>query len=410
LDGEAAVIRLGQHTEQGSAERVLIVAPNGRDANVLRDTLRGAGIGALPCRDVEELPALVRERADVLLLTDEALAPAGTNALLAALTAQPPWSDLPIVILAGSASLAAGQKLARESAISVVRAAGNVTILGRPVRALTLLSTVEASLRARRRQYQLGVSIEREQEARKQAEGALKLKDDFLATVSHELRTPLSAILLWTRLLIEGGLSPKKTARGLGAIAASAQAQSRLIEDLLDASRMIAGKLDLDLRPVDLAAVARAAIDVVRPGAREKQLTIKTALDPAIIVNGDPARLQQVVWNLMSNAVKFTPPDGRICAFVKASDGHAVIEIHDTGSGVSREFLPHMFERFRQADHSCERRHGGLGLGLAISRDLVALHGGRIWADSDGEGLGTVFTIELPLAGKSSDGESGDGS
>jgi hypothetical protein len=184
----------------------------------------------------------------------------------------------------------------------------------------------------------------------------------------------------------------------LRAVERSAVAQSRLIEDLLDVSRMVSGKLHLSLREIDLEPIVRAAIDVVRPAAEAKRISIEATIKAAGAVRGDPDRIQQVLWNLLSNAVKFTPAGGRVSIRLRRAEGNARVEVTDSGKGISPQFLPHVFERFRQADATPQRLQGGLGLGLAISRQLVEMHGGAIRADSPGEGLGSVFTVELPLA------------
>ncbi|MDT5122282.1 MAG: hypothetical protein QOC96_1764 [Acidobacteriota bacterium] len=240
--------------------------------------------------------------------------------------------------------------------------------------------------------------LAREQAARKQAEEANRLKDEFLATVSHELRTPMTAIIGWTHLLRVGMLEPDDAERALETIERNARSQTQLIEDLLDISRIITGKLRLEVRQIELAGVIEAAVDVVRPAAAAKQIELQTAVDPeAVLILADPDRLQQVVWNLLSNAIKFTPQGGRVTAQLERIDSHAQITVSDTGEGISAEFLPFVFDRFRQADGSNTRAHGGLGLGLAIVRHLIELHGGTITADSRGLGRGAAFTVRLPL-------------
>jgi signal transduction histidine kinase/ActR/RegA family two-component response regulator len=237
---------------------------------------------------------------------------------------------------------------------------------------------------------------------RERAEAASRAKDEFLATLSHELRTPLTAILGYTGLLRMGGLAPERAERALDVIERNARAQAQLVNDLLDVSRIVAGKLALAPRPVRLHALVEAALDAARPAAEAKGLALHVALDPlADAAHGDPDRLQQVVWNLLSNAVKFTPPGGRVSvevAHVPGPDGGlAELVVSDTGEGIAPDFLPHVFERFRQADGSSTRTHGGLGLGLAIVRHLVELHGGSVRAHSAGAGRGSTFTVQLPL-------------
>jgi PAS domain S-box-containing protein len=240
------------------------------------------------------------------------------------------------------------------------------------------------------------VELER---AKRDAEAASRAKEDFLAVLSHELRTPLSAVYGWARMLQSGQLKAEAAERALDVIVRNAEAQVQLIDDLLDVSRIITGKMRLDVRPVDLEAVIRAAIDAVRPAADSKEIRLQCVLDPrAVAITGDPDRLQQVVWNLLSNGVKFTPKRGRIQVHLQRTNSHVEIVISDTGQGIRKEQLPHLFERFHQADSTSTRSHTGLGLGLALVRHLVELHGGKVTAQSPGEGQGATFTVELPVA------------
>jgi PAS domain S-box-containing protein len=239
------------------------------------------------------------------------------------------------------------------------------------------------------------VALER---ARAEAEAANRSKDEFLATLSHELRTPLNAVVGWVRLLGEGSLSPDDQARALEVIERNARLQVQLIEDLLDVSRIVAGKAYLDLRPVHPVTLIDAVVDSMRPAATAKGIRLETALDlRAGPIAGDAERLQQVLWNLLSNAIKFTGPDGRIHIGLARADSSVVIEVRDTGEGITPEMLPHIFERFRQGESGSTRRHGGLGIGLALVKHLVEAHGGTVKADSAGAGTGTVFTVTLPL-------------
>jgi signal transduction histidine kinase/CheY-like chemotaxis protein len=241
--------------------------------------------------------------------------------------------------------------------------------------------------------------LDGERAARAQAEHMIRTKDEFLATLSHELRTPLNAVLGWSQLLRAGKMGPNDLARGLEVIERNARAQTKLVEDLLDMSRIISGKARLDVRSVDLAVVIDAAIEAVRPAAQAKSIRVSKTLDLAWSQTmGDPARLQQIIWNLLSNAIKFTPSGGSVDVTLKRVDEDIEIAVTDTGQGIAPEFMPHVFERFRQADPSVTRVHSGLGLGLAISRHLVELHGGTVRATSEGSGRGSVFAIRLPGA------------
>lgn len=243
-------------------------------------------------------------------------------------------------------------------------------------------------------------SLSSEKLARNEAERANRLKDEFLATISHELRNPLNAILGWAHMLRLGKLTPANVERAVETIYRNAKSQAQLVADLLDVSRIISGKLRLDVRQVDLIAIVNAAIDSIRPAAEAKSVRLQTMLDPAAgPISGDADRLQQIVWNLLTNAVKFTPKGGRIQVKVQRMDSHVEIVVSDSGVGISKEFLPYVFDRFRQADASTTRTQGGLGLGLSIVHQLVDLHGGSVSVHSEGQGKGATFTISLPFLG-----------
>ena len=238
-----------------------------------------------------------------------------------------------------------------------------------------------------------------EHQMRAEAEGASRTKDEFLATLSHELRSPLQPLLNWAYLLRSPNLDPASAERALDAIERSTKTLGQLIEDLLDVSRIVTGKLRLQARPVRLPAVVRAAMEAVEPAALARSVTLETRIEPDLpAVMGDPDRLQQVLWNLLSNGIKFTPKGGRVTVSVAARNSEVMLTVADTGAGIKREFLPHVFERFRQAESSTNRAYGGLGLGLAIVRHLVELHGGSVAVQSEGEGQGATFSVHLPVA------------
>ena len=238
----------------------------------------------------------------------------------------------------------------------------------------------------------------RERTARADAEKANRLKDEFLATLSHELRTPLNAVIGWSRILKTGRLDNESSGHAIEVIERNAWAQKQIIEDILDVSRVITGKLQLHLGPVNLVSVVNVALDAVRPALEAKDIRVETHYQESLkAIAGDVDRLQQVVWNLLSNASKFTPAGGVVGVRVCQNQTYVEIEVSDTGPGIAPEFLPHVFERFRQADGSTTRTHGGLGLGLAIVRHLVELHGGAIGAENRASGSGAVFTVKLPL-------------
>jgi PAS domain S-box-containing protein len=241
--------------------------------------------------------------------------------------------------------------------------------------------------------------LESAEAARADAEAANRLKDEFLATLSHELRTPLNAMLGWARILSTGAVGPEDLREGLAAIDRNAKIQAQIVDDLLDISRVITGNLRLDVQRVNLLDVIAAALTTVMPAADAKGVQVKKVLDPlAGQVSGDPARLQQVVWNLLTNAVKFTPKGGRVQVLLERVNSHVELSVSDSGIGIKPEFLPHVFDRFRQADPSTTRRHGGLGLGLAIVKQLTELHGGTVRAKSPGEAQGSTFVVSLPIA------------
>ncbi|SEO54686.1 PAS domain-containing sensor histidine kinase [Nitrosovibrio sp. Nv6] len=241
--------------------------------------------------------------------------------------------------------------------------------------------------------------LENERIARSDAERANRIKDEFLATLSHELRTPLNAILGWSQLILQGTMSMKDIQRGIETIERNARAQNKLIEDLLEMSSIISGKVRLDVQRLDLAAIAEVAVESVAPAAEAKGIRIRKIIDPgAGLVSGDHNRLQQIIWNLLSNAVKFTPKGGTVEVIVERVASHLEVTVRDSGAGIKPEFLIYVFDRFRQADSSLTRNHGGLGLGLAIVKQLVGLHGGTVRAESEGEGKGASFIVSLPLA------------
>jgi len=240
--------------------------------------------------------------------------------------------------------------------------------------------------------------LNREQKARQEAEAASRAKDEFLGMLSHELRTPLNAMLGWTRMLQTGKLDEEAMARAVETIHRNVQLQARLIEDMLDVSRIISGKLRLDAQPTDPTMIVNAAVDTLRPAADAKNIRLQVVMDfGAVVVLGDPGRLQQVIWNLLSNSIKFTPKGGKVQVQLERVNSHVEITVSDNGPGIDEDFLPHVFERFKQADSTSARVHGGLGLGLAIVRHLVELHGGTVEAGNRADSPGAVFTVKLPL-------------
>ncbi|MEK6321671.1 MAG: response regulator [Acidobacteriota bacterium] len=262
-----------------------------------------------------------------------------------------------------------------------------------------LLSEKAARLEAEEAQRLSAKLLMREEEARADAEAANRLKDEFLATVSHELRTPLNSILGWAQLMRSGKLDEEASTRALGTIERNTKALAQIIDDLLDVSRIISGKLRLDVSPIKLEPVVAAALDTIRPASDAKNIELQVSLDPSVgTISGDPNRLQQVVWNLLTNAIKFTPRGGHVEVRLEPVKSSARITVTDSGEGISDDFLPYIFDRFRQADSTFTRLHGGLGLGLAIVRHLVEMHGGTVSADSPGRGKGATFAVCFPIA------------
>jgi signal transduction histidine kinase len=387
-------------------ERVLVLAPTGRDAELAEQMLGRVGVASQICDSVASLCREIDRGAGLALVAEEALASA-SPALAASLARQPAWSDFPLVILTAEGD-SPDRALGTPQDLEQL---GNITLLERPVRVMTLISAVASALRARRRQYEIRDQLARlrrseaererllasEQAARAEVEAANRAKDQFLAILSHELRTPLQSILGWVKVLRSGTLDAAATARALATIERNSRTQAQLIEDLLDVSRIVAGKLALELRPIDLVPVLDAAVDAVRGAAEAKDIQIATELDAVTVdVQGDPYRLQQVLWNLLSNAVKFTPERGRIDVRLSHGNEQASIAVADTGRGIRPDLLACIFDPFRQADSTQAREHGGLGLGLAIVRHLVEAHGGTVRAHSAGEGMGAAFTVSLP--------------
>lgn len=395
-------------------ECVLILTPLGRDAAYTDHVLRKAGLRSEICDDLSGLCDLIHDEIGVLLIAEEALTNTEALRLIELLNAQPAWSDIPIVVFtSGNETQDATARVLR-----LFHQSGNVTLLERPVHAITLVSSIQVALRARRRQWQIRELLEQRAQlltearaARDEAERANRTKDQFLATLSHELRTPLNAILGWTQVLSSPEVQPADVQRGVETIARNAHTQAQLIEDLLDVSRIVSGKLRLNLQQTDIQRVLQAAIAAVAPARASRGVTLQYEPSgelPTIVA--DPERLLQIVSNLLSNAIKFSKPGGTVRLIAK-EEGHSVrITVEDTGIGISSEFLPYVFDRFRQADGSSTRRQGGLGLGLSIVKQLVSMLGGTVSVHSDGVGKGARFTVILPISpAESTDDKRGDG-
>jgi signal transduction histidine kinase/AmiR/NasT family two-component response regulator len=374
--------------------RVLVFAPVGRDAVLTRDLLARASIAGEVCPTMTGLAEALEHGAGAVVLTEEALDDPLLSRLSAALAQQPAWSEVPILLFAGGDR---SQALLRTlTALDDLR---NVTLLDRPVRVAAVVSTVRAALRARERQYELRDVLVALHAARGEAERANRLKDEFLATLSHELRSPLSAVLNWLQLLRGGFLDSAKATNALEVIDRNTRLQVKLIEDLVDISRIRAGKLTVEMAELDLRSVVEAAIENIRAVAAKKTVALNYDLGrQSLHILGDATRLQQVFDNVLSNAIKFTPSGGSIDVEVRRSEREAVVRVRDTGQGIAALYIEKIFDRFAQVDSTITRRHQGLGLGLTIAQHLVTLHRGRIEAQSNGENRGSTFTVRLPLA------------
>jgi signal transduction histidine kinase len=371
--------------------RVLIIDDDAVDRRAVARALIGAQLQAT----LDEAPTaveglrLVSEHEYDCIFIDYLLP--GTDGLQVLRTIREAGATAPIVMLTGQGDEELAVELMRAGAVDYL----SKQTLG-PDRVARSLRYAVAMARADQERRE---ALERERAALEEAQGANRAKDQFLATLSHELRTPLNAILGWARLLAGGSLDAASAARAIEIIERNSRLQVRLIEDLLDTSRIIAGKLHLELADARISDVVEGAVEALRPAADAKGIRLHLSRWPGERpIRCDPARMQQVVWNLVANAIKFTPEGGRVSITVEERDGRLVLEVRDTGVGISHAFLPHVFDRFRQEEGVVTRTHGGLGLGLSIVRHLVELHGGQIVVESEGGGRGAAFTVSLPLA------------
>ncbi|HEX8794453.1 MAG TPA: hybrid sensor histidine kinase/response regulator [Polyangiaceae bacterium] len=360
-------------------ERVLILVRGPRNAQVTRDLLVRGGFEALLCPNLAELVERAEEGAGAALVEEEALAAGpALQSMIARLRDQPPWSDFPIVVFSANADAS------KESASDLARLLGNVTFLDRPVHTRSMLASMHAAIRSRRRQY----------EARR----AIEARDTFLAMLGHELRNPLGAIRLAMAML------EKKTAgtalpKEMEVVERQARHLTRLVDDLLDVARVTQGKVTLERERLSLVEVARSAFDAQEGRAREHGLSyVLDAPGDPVWVDGDRQRLEQVLANLIANAIKYTPRGGAIAVSVAREDEEAVVRVTDTGLGIPPGMIARLFEAFAQADRTLDRTEGGIGLGLALVRSLVQLHGGTAEGASEGPDRGSTFTVRLPVA------------
>jgi signal transduction histidine kinase len=370
--------------------RVLIFPPGRRDGEVTRAVLGRAGLLCVVRHDPSEVAHEIDAGAGVLIMTDAALASPSIQAVLTSLSRQPSWSDLPIVLLCQSEPEAPG--ISR-----ILKALTNVTVLDRPTSARTLVSTVQAALRTRLRQYQTRDQLEALRIAEENLRSADQRKDEFLAMLAHELRNPLAPIRNAGELLARM-LGENSQVEALAAmIKRQASHLSRMVDDLLDVSRITQGRIELQHEPVNLSAVIAQALESVEPLMRENRHKVFVAggYDP-VYVDGDHARLVQCIANILTNSGKYTDPGGEIRIEMRSDAGEAVISITDNGVGIAAELLPRIFDLFVQSHRSLDRSQGGLGIGLSVVRRLVEMHGGRVIAASDGPGRGARFEVVLP--------------
>jgi signal transduction histidine kinase len=357
------------------SKRVVILTPSGRDAALTRDLLAEVGVESVVATDVDDLCAKLDEGAGSAVIASEALSADARSVLSAWLRRQPPWSDFPIVVLAHPAREGDGPISDRLTDL------GDVHFLERPVRVRTMVSAVRSALRARARQYA--------------ARRAIRSRDEFLAMMGHELRNPLGAVSLAAELMRETDDAEGRE-RQRTIIARQAQHLARLVDDLLDIARITHGKIVLRTAPLNLGDVVDAVVEAAEGIARESGIELTVDVDPALSVLGDRVRLEQVFSNLLTNALKYTPPGGAVRVTARGEDGRAVVRVSDSGIGLEPEMLERVFDAFIQADQGAARSRGGMGLGLAVVRSLVGLHGGEVIAESEGSGKGTSFTVSLP--------------
>jgi signal transduction histidine kinase/ActR/RegA family two-component response regulator len=372
-------------TGPAAADRIAVLAPPVRDGPRTVSLLGKAGFPCVLARDVEELCLMISEGAAAAFVAEEVLAPAPAARLRDALAEQEPWSDLPVVVF--TAPGAALQ--ARRPAVEMLAASGNVTFLDRPVQTITLVSAARAALRARARQYATRDLLDR-------LAASVRTRDQFLAMLGHELRNPISAIAMASELIERGS---GKAGWPAAVVSRQARKLSRLVDDLLEVSRIASGKITLQRCRTDLREAVERSIESTAALASAACIAIEASspADP-VEVDGDPVRLEQVIGNLLANSVKFTPRGGRVTVAVEDGAGAARVRVRDTGVGIAPEMLERIFEPFTQASAPLEPGGGGLGLGLALVRGLVELHGGKVRALSEGHGCGAELVVELPLA------------
>jgi two-component system, sensor histidine kinase len=371
--------------------RVLVLAPTSKDASITRSLLSPAGIDCRICGSFEELLAELQRGAAAIVVPEEAVTAARNATLSGILAQQPPWSDLPVLVLTQHG---ADSVLVRDA----IKTLGNVTILERPLRAVTLLTAVRTAVRARDRQYQIRGHLAAHRRDQEFLHLADRRKDEFLATLGHELRNPLAPLVTGLQLLNKSPIADPAARRVMAVMDRQIAHLVRLVDDLLEVSRITRGLIDVRREPVDLGSLMQSAIDTSRPiiDRAGHQLTVEVPREP-ITVSGDPVRLIQVFSNLLTNAAKYTNAGGHITFGARTEHQHAVIVVRDNGIGIPADQLASVFEMFTQIDRVNKRTQGGLGIGLTLVRSLVEMHGGHVEARSDGLGKGSEFLVTLPV-------------
>lgn len=379
--------------EQGL--RVLVLAPYGRDARLTATLLQEAGMHCLPCADLAEVCACTEEGCGAWLLSEETLDNKSLALAQERLAAQPSWSDVPVILITRAGEISS----AHDHRLAAMKAIGNVTLLERPFRPSTLISTVAMALRSRLRQYQVRDLLAQTARDAEALRDASRRKDEFLAMLAHELRNPLSSISHAVTLQCDSNALDADRDWAARVIARQTAQLSRLVDDLLDVSRITQGKINLLMETVDAAHILASACQTVSGLLAERAHSLRTQFPPSgLWLNADAARIEQIVVNLLTNAAKYTPDHGRIWVSGKLEADTVVIAVRDSGVGIPAERIADMFEMFTQGDRKPGRAEGGLGIGLPVVRSLCELHGGSVSAESAGVGKGSTFTVRLPAA------------
>jgi signal transduction histidine kinase/CheY-like chemotaxis protein len=377
-------------------ERVLVLAPTGRDGALTCSLLKQAGLSPVACGDVTAACDALIEGAGLLMITEEVLVPAAIQRLSTFLKRQEPWSDLPILLFSGEGATVQ----TRAPTLRMLEPLGNVVLLDRPIRPTTMLTAVRTALRARRRQYA-------SREALRAERVAVHERDKFLAMLGHELRNPLSPIFVALELM-EQSESRETSSKCIKVIERQVRHLTRIVDDLLDVSRVTSGKIALQQRPLDLTQLVRRCLQSLERAMTSRRLHLTVTDEGPLTIDGDAVRLEQVAMNLILNAIKYTPAGGNLRVSLAREDDTAVVRFHDDGAGISHEMLPRIFDLFVQADQTLDRSMGGMGVGLTLVKNLVALHHGKVEAMSDGPGRGSEFIVRLPLLADDAAAESAD--